>query len=148
MLNSKKSIRYRTGRYFSYRSVNRYRNSYVCTGLTGENRVFGPVKKKPEKHTTKKEKKPRRCYRHRFQPCNLLCFSFLQYCFSFTAFFLPLLLLLLLLLCFTCFSCECTEHLAGRHAKFISFLFSTLTSALLNAKVKKYIYIHILRVSF
>ena len=57
MLNSKKSIRYRTGRYFSYRSVNRYRNSYVCTGLTGENRVFGPVKKKPEKHTTKKEKK-------------------------------------------------------------------------------------------
>ena len=57
MLNSKKSIRYRTGRNFSYRSVNRYRNSYVCTGLTGENRVFGPVKKKPEKHTTKKEKK-------------------------------------------------------------------------------------------
>ena len=29
---------------------------FSCTGLTGENRVFGPVKKKPEKHTTKKEK--------------------------------------------------------------------------------------------
>ena len=66
----KKSTPYRSGRYgryLSYRSVNRYRNTYVsfrfkfqpipdCTGLTGENQVFRPVKKKPEKHTTKKEK--------------------------------------------------------------------------------------------
>ena len=47
--------------------VNRYKNTYVsfcfkfwpkpdCTGLIGENRVFQPVKKKLEKHTTKNEK--------------------------------------------------------------------------------------------
>ena len=88
---SKKLTPYRSGqygRYLSYWFVNRYRNTYVSfrfkfqpisdyTGLIGENQVFQPVKKKPEKHTTKKEKKkPRKCYRHRFQPCNPLSFFF------------------------------------------------------------------------
>ena len=116
MLNSKKSIRYRTGRYFSYRSVNRYRNSYVCTGLTGENRVFGPVKKKPEKHTTKKEKKSQEDVIA--TAFSLATFSVSPSCStvlvlqpsSYPYFFFNLLL------CFTCFSCGCTEDLVGRHA--------------------------------
>ena len=153
---TKKSIPYRTGQNLSYRSVNRYRNTYVsfrfkfwpipdCTGLTGENRMFRPVKliRAGEEKTRKtyhyKRKKPRICYRHRFQPCALLCFFFLH-CFSFTAFFSPHFFFSVL----HRFSCGCTEDLAGRQAKFISFLFCSLTSALLNAKVKKYI----LKVSF
>ena len=149
IVQTKKSIPYRTGWYLSYRSVNWYRNTYVsfrskfwpipdCTGLTGENWMFRPVKliRAGEEKTRKtyhyKRKKPRICYRHRFQPC--------LHCFSFTAFFSPHFFFSVL----HRFSCGCTEDLAGRHARFISFLFCLLTSALLNAKVKKYI----LKVSF
>ena len=66
----RKSTPYRSNwydRYLSYWSVNRYRNIYIsfrfkfqpildCTSLTGENQLFQSVKKKLEKHTTKKEK--------------------------------------------------------------------------------------------
>ena len=63
----KKLIPYRTGRYLSYRSVNRYRNTYVSfcfkfrsipekIGCFGLQNWFSLVKKKPKKHTTKKEK--------------------------------------------------------------------------------------------
>ena len=156
IVQTKKSIPYHTGRYLSYRSVYWYKNTYVsfrfkfrpipdCTGFAGENRIFRPVKliragkEKTRKTYHYKRKKPRKCYRPRFQPCALLCFFFLH-CFSFTAFFSPHFFFSVL----HRFSCGCTEDLAGRHAKFISFLFCSLTSALLNAKVKKYI----LKVSF
>ena len=140
IVQTKKSIPYRIDRNLSYW----YRNTYVpfrfkhCAGLTGENRMFRPVKliRTGEENTRKtyhyKRKKPRKCYRHRFQPC--------LHCFSFTAFFSPHFFFSVL----HRFSCGCTEDLAGRHARFISFLFCLLTSALLNAKVKKYI----LKVSF
>ena len=117
---------YRTSRYFSYRMVNRYRNIYVsfrfkfwqipdCTGLTGENRVFRPVKKKLEKHTTKNEKSQENVIVTAF---SLATFFVSPSCSivlvlqpsSYPYFFFNLLL------CFTCFSCGCTEDLVGRHA--------------------------------
>ena len=127
MLNSKKSIRYRTGRNFSYRSANRYRNSYVCTGLTGENRVFGPVKKKPEKHTTKKEKKAKKMLSPPLSALQPSLFLLLAVLFQFYS-------LLLTPTSSSIFSFVLHVFLVG---VLKIWLEGMPTSALLNAKVKK-----------
>ena len=88
---------YRTGqysRYLSDRLVNRYRSTYVLfrfkfrpipdlPALLEKIGCFGRKydsgwKWKNQKNIPlkKKRKKPRKCYRHRFQPCNPLCFFF------------------------------------------------------------------------
>ena len=113
---------YRTGRYFSYRYINTYVSFRFkfwpildCIDLTRENRVFRPVKKKLEKHTTKNEKSQENVIVTAF---SLATFYVSPSCStvlvlqpsSYPYFFFNLLL------CFTCFSCGCTEDLAGRHA--------------------------------
>ena len=113
---------YRTGRYFSYRYINTYVSFRFkfwpildCIDLTRENRVFRPVKKKLEKHTTKNEKSQENVIVTAF---SLATFYVSPSCStvlvlqpsSYPYFFFNLLL------CFTCFSCGCTEDLVGRHA--------------------------------